>query len=145
MNTPPPGSTVREEFPKPQLRQQGTASQLPRSDGFDEFLLSVLKPAAPTRSAPVVRPPQPPPQRLMGVSDVLSHVRTTSGGPASAVPRMSSREADFFVMKPSNKKAKTVRTAPRTKLSGFIFLFVLLVVLAAVALFIVFGHVHVHT
>jgi len=58
---------------------------------------------------------------------------------------MSSREADFFVMKPSNKKAKTVRTAPRTKLSGFIFLFVLLVVLAAVALFIVFGHVHVHT
>ena len=140
VNAPPPGSTVREELPRSQLRPQGPLGQIPKADGFDELLQSVLKPAAPNRSAPVVRPPHPPPQRLMGVSDVLSHARTTSGGPLSAVPRMSPREADFFVMKPSPKKAKAIRTGPRTKLSAFTFVLVLLIVLAAVGVAVFYIH-----
>lgn len=141
MNAPPSGSTVHEELPKTQLRSLGTPGQMPLTDGFDELMQSIMPPSPPNPGRPVIRPtPATPPQRLMGVSDVLSHARTTSGGPASAVPKMSSRDADFFVMKPSNKKAKAIRTAPRTKLSGFTFILILLIVLAAVAVAIFYIH-----
>jgi hypothetical protein len=136
VNAPPPGSTVHEELPRGSARPHGPPGQIPRPDGFDELLQSIMPatPPAPRHT------PASPPQRLMGVSDVLSGARTTAGGPASAVPRVSTRESDFFVMKPSNKKTKQARTEPRTKLSGFLFVLVLLLVLAAVAAAIFYIH-----
>jgi hypothetical protein len=142
----PAGSTIRAELTKSPFRQPATSSQMPRADGFDEWLESFVPVAPLPRSTKV----SPPPQRLMGVADVLSSARLSSGGgahltpggPAYAVPRVSPREADFFVLKPSGKHQKEVRTKPRSKLSGAIFIIVVLLVLAATAVAVLYLHVH---
>ncbi len=142
----PPGSTIRAELTKSPFRQPATSSQMPRADGFDEWLESFAPVAPVPRSTKV----SPPPQRLMGVADVLSSARLSSGrgahltpgGPAYAVPKLSPREADFFVLKPSNKRPKAVHTKPRSKLSGAIFIIVVLLVLIATAAAVLYLHVH---
>jgi hypothetical protein len=142
----PPGSTIRAELTKSPFRQPATSSQMPRADGFDEWLESFATVAPVPRSTKV----SPPPQRLMGVADVLSSARLSSGrgahltpgGPAYAVPKVSPREADFFVLKPSNKRPKAVHSKPRSKLSGAIFIIVVLLVLVATAAAVLYLHLH---
>jgi hypothetical protein len=136
---PPSGSTIHEQLPSNQYRPQVAPGQVPRADGFDEWLDSFA-------SMPVPRTTKvtPPPQRLTGVSDVLHGARGTMGGPASATPRISSSEADFFVLKPAGRKPKPAPAQPRsrTKLSAAIFFLVLFLVLAAVAIAFFYFHAH---
>jgi hypothetical protein len=137
-DAPPSGSTVHEVLPRTQYRPNVPQGQMPRPDGFDEWLQNF-------GSAPVVRSNKvtPPPQRST-LSEGLSGGRGTLGGPATAPQRQTSSEADFFVLKPSNKKAKPARTTPRVKLSSAIFLTVLVLVLVAVAVAILVIHAHGH-
>jgi hypothetical protein len=135
---PPSGSTVHESLPRTQYRPNVQQGQMPRPDGFDEWLQNF-------GSAPVVRSNRvTPPQQRSTLSEGLSGGRATVGGPATAPQRKTSSEADFFVLKPSNKKAKPERTTPRVKLSSAIFLTLLVLVLVAVAVAILFIHAHGH-
>jgi len=132
LNTPPPGSTIREELPQCELRPQSPLGDTPLTDGFDELLQSVM---------PASRPPHGhTADPMLGLSEVPHEAWTTSGGPASAVPPVSPREADFFVMKPSRRKHKAAQTKPRTKLSALVFLIALLLVLAAVLVAVLYIH-----
>jgi hypothetical protein len=118
---------------------QGQRGQLARLDGFDEWVSSV---ARDTPRPPSARPSQPP-QRLMGVADVLSSAHVTMGGPASAVPHKSMQESDFYVMKPAKKKpskGRPTNAPPRTKLATSVFLFIIVAVLVGVTLAFFYLH-----
>ncbi|MDA8266299.1 MAG: hypothetical protein M0T79_13325 [Actinomycetota bacterium] len=80
----------------------------------------------------------------MGVADVLNGARLPAGGPTSIVPRVSSREADFFVIKPARKKDRATRSPASSKLSGALFVLAIVVVLAAVGIAVVYIHSHPH-
>ncbi len=80
----------------------------------------------------------------MGVADVLNGARLPAGGPTSIVPRVSSREADFFVIKPSRKKDSATRSPAGAKLSGALFVIAMVLVLAAVGIAVVYIHSHPH-
>ncbi len=111
----------------------------PGQDGFEEWLrtCSLDQPQRSTR-------PAPSSQRLMGVADVLNGARLPAGGPTSIVPRVSSREADFFVIKPARKKDRATRSPASSKLSGALFVLAIVVVLAAVGIAVVYIHSHPH-
>jgi hypothetical protein len=127
-----PGSTTREDLPGPRSVPQPRRGHTRKDDDFDT-LVEALSPTA--------RPPSAnQPRQRMRVSEVSRGSWTTTGGPASAVPHQSPQEADFFVLKPSHKKQKPVHTKPRPKLSGLVFLLVLLLVLAAVAATLIYLH-----
>ena len=138
-HTAPPGSTVRSERPSNRLAAapQNRNGQLGKLDGFEDWVSSIVSDQAPApRSLNPPRPAQPP-QRLMGVADVLSSARVTMGGPASAVPPKTTAESDFYVMRPTRKKARPDEATPkrpRAKLATSVFLFVLVAVIAAVAI-----------
>jgi len=135
-NAPPRGPSSHQQLPATQPRQQ-VAPQLERADGFDKWLQSLD--AAPL---PLTTRVSPSPQALTGVAEMPQRARGTMGGPASAVPRISSSEADFFVMKPSNLRPKREQNRARSKLSTAVFFLVLLVVLVAVAVAFVYFHAH---
>lgn len=136
-NTPPPGSTVRQQLPKTPFRPR-TQGQLPRGDGFDEWLESfAVDPAG--RPARVVQPVQ-----RSTKNDVATGGRATIGGPQSAPPRVSNREADFFVMKPTSKRQKPSRHTARRRLSAAVFFAILFIVLAAGTVAVLFIHAHPH-
>lgn len=137
-NEPPSGSTIRQQLPRSQYRPQTPLGQMPREDGFNEWLQNF-------GSEPVVRTTRiTPPKRAQAVEDVLSGARSTLGGPASAIPRLSLRETDFFVLRPSGRKPKPERTTPRTKLASAVFIIVLVLVLVAVAVAVLYIHAHGH-
>ena len=139
-NEPPSGSTIRERLPSNQYRPRVAPGHVPRHDGFDEWLESFGSDPIP-RTTKVT----PPPQGLMSVADVLHGPRGSMGGPASATPRIPSREADFFVLKPSSRKPRPASAAPpetRARLSAAIFLSILFLVLVAVAVAFLYFHAH---
>jgi len=143
-HTPPAGSTVRTGLPGSRLGQapHGTSGSAGKPDGFEDWVSSIVSERAPAPSLQP-RPMAQPPQRLMGVADVLSGAHVTMGGPASAVPPKTMAESDFYVMRPTRKKPKGDRAAParpRPKLATSVFLLVLVVVLAGVA--VAFFYVH---
>lgn len=116
-----------------------TQGNLPSAEGFEEWLRSFAM-----EPAPGITRFNAPPQRLMGVADVLRSARLTAGGPTSAAPRLSPREADFFVLRPSRKKPKAPRAGAPDKLSTILFAVVLLAVLIAVAVGVIYIHSHPH-
>jgi hypothetical protein len=130
---------VREHLPKTQYHPHVPPGQLPRADGFDAWLETFAADPLP-RTVKV----GPPHQRLMGIAEVEHRPRGTMGGPASAIPRISSSDADFFVLKASNKKPRKVRSQARAKLSATVFFLVLFLVLACAAGALLFVHAHTH-
>jgi hypothetical protein len=127
-----PGSTTHEDLPGPRSVSPHLRGHTRKDDDFDGLVES-LSPTSRPQSASQ-------PKQRMRVSEVSRGSWTTTGGPASAVPHQSPQEADFFVLKPSHKKQKAVHIKPRPKLSGLVFVLVLLLVLAAVAVTLIYLH-----
>jgi hypothetical protein len=136
-NGAPSGSTVRQVGAPSAFRQHPEPVEHPRTDGFDEWLQSI----SPMDPTPRLSRGNALQQRSDRAAD-RAGARTTAGGPRSSVPRVSSSESDFFVLKPSHKKARTEKTKPRTKLSAAVFVLVLLIVIVAVVVAFLYLHVH---
>jgi hypothetical protein len=91
---------------------------------------------------------QAPPLRVAKAPSF--HGGPTIGGPASAAPRQPTSETDAFMLKPSRRGTKAVKTQrkqgqqsqkqPRTKLSAAMMLTVLVLVLAGLAAAIFYLH-----